>query len=115
MGDPDGTNNSATDSDTLDAQANLNITKTDGSGIYTPGTSLTYTIVVSNAGPSDVVGAAVADTFVANLTNVSWTCGASGAASCANASGLGDINETADLPAGDSVTDRKSTRLNSSH
>ena len=72
--DPDGTDNSATDSDTLDAQADLGITKTDGSATYTPGTSLTYTIVVSNAGPSDVTGAAIADTFPASLANVAWTC-----------------------------------------
>ena len=102
--DPDGTDNSATDSDTLDAQADLGITKTDGSATYTPGTSLTYTIVVSNAGPSDVVGATVTDTFPASLTNVAWTCAASGSAICGNASGSNDINETADIPVGDSAT-----------
>ena len=33
-------------------------------------TTLTYTIVVGNNGPSDVTGATVTDSFVANLTNV---------------------------------------------
>jgi len=46
-----------------------------------PGQSVTYTIVVSNAGPSDVVNAAVADTFnpaLFNVAGVSWTCAVTG-------------------------------------
>ena len=55
-------NNTATDTDTLDAEADLSITKDDGSLTYTPGGTVTYTIVVSNAGPSDAVDASVART-----------------------------------------------------
>ena len=40
-------NNSATDTDTQAAQANLAITKTDGVTTYTPGSTTTYTIVAS--------------------------------------------------------------------
>ena len=61
-------NNSATDTDTLTPQADLAITKTDGADHATPGSSTTYTIVVSNAGPSNAIGATVADTFPAALT-----------------------------------------------
>ena len=64
---------------------------------------MTYTIVVSNGGPDDVTGATVTDVFPADVTGVSWTCAASGGASCA-ASGSGDINETVDLPNGSQVT-----------
>jgi hypothetical protein len=45
-----------TDTDTQASVANLGITKTDGSPTYTPGAHLTYTIVVTNAGPSNAVG-----------------------------------------------------------
>ena len=64
------TNNSATDSDTITPQGDLSITKTDGVSSVVAGTSDTYTIVVSNNGPSAVVGAAVGD-----VLPVSFTCG----------------------------------------
>ena len=48
--------------------ANLSISKTDGVSFVQPGGSLTYTIVVANAGPSAVSGAPVTDTFPAALT-----------------------------------------------
>src|SRR5207248_449399 len=44
-------NNSATDTDTLTPQDDVSVTKTDGVTSAVPGTSTTYTIVVSNAGP----------------------------------------------------------------
>ena len=55
--DPTPANNSATDIDTLTAVADLSITKTDGASTSIPGQSISYTIVVSNAGPSAVVAA----------------------------------------------------------
>ena len=51
--DPDSGNNTATDTDTLTPTADLVITKTDGATTAIPGTSVTYTIVASNAGPVD--------------------------------------------------------------
>ena len=57
--DPNALNNSATDTDALGPQADLQITMTDGQAAATPGTVVTYTIVVSNAGPSSVTGATV--------------------------------------------------------
>src|SRR6185437_15550986 len=71
--DPLPGNNSATDSDTLTPQADLAVTKTDGKTTQVPGTSDTYTIVVSNGGPSDAVGASVADSFPGSFGSVSWT------------------------------------------
>ena len=55
--DPNPGNNSATDTDTSAPVADLSVTKTDGSATYTPGGSTTYTIVVTNNGPSFVTGA----------------------------------------------------------
>ncbi|HKV11301.1 MAG TPA: DUF11 domain-containing protein, partial [Thermoanaerobaculia bacterium] len=100
--DPTPGNNSATDSDTLGAQADLSITKTDGVTSATPGGSVTYTITASNAGPSDASGSTVADTFPASLT-CTWTCVGAGGGTC-TASGSGNISDTVNLPAGGSVT-----------
>ncbi|MEO7935045.1 MAG: choice-of-anchor J domain-containing protein, partial [Dokdonella sp.] len=55
--DPTPGNNSATDTDTLNASADLAITKTDGVTTATPGGSVTYTITASNAGPSNAIAA----------------------------------------------------------
>ncbi len=100
--DPTPGNNSATDTDTLAASADLAITKTDGVTTATPGGSVTYTITASNAGPSNATGATVADTFPASLT-CTWTCAGAGGGTC-TASGSGNINDTVNLPAGGSVT-----------
>jgi len=43
--DPNGANNSATDTDTAAPVADLSVTKTDGQTTAVPGTSDTYTIV----------------------------------------------------------------------
>jgi uncharacterized repeat protein (TIGR01451 family) len=101
--DPDSGNNNATDNDTLAATADLSITKTDGVSTATPGGSVTYTIVASNAGPSVALGNTVTDTFPAACTAVAWTCVGAGGGSC-SASGSGDISDTVDLPAGGSAT-----------
>jgi uncharacterized repeat protein (TIGR01451 family) len=95
-------NNSATDTDTLAAQADLAITKTDGVTAVTAGGSVTYTITASNAGPSSAAGATVADTFPASLT-CTWTCVGAGGGTC-TAAGSGNLNDTVNLPAGGSVT-----------
>ena len=100
--DPNAANNSATDTDTLSAQADLAITKTDGVTTATPGGAVTYTITAANAGPSNALGATVADTFPASLT-CTWTCVGAGGATC-TAAGSGNINNTVNLPTGGSVT-----------
>src|SRR5262249_27762811 len=102
--DPTPTNNTATDTDTLTPQADLSITKTDGVLAAIPGTSTTYTIVVSNAGPSTAVNQAVTDLFPAAITAVSWTAVASAGSSVAQASGAGNINTTVTLLPGGTVT-----------
>ncbi|MCB1641292.1 MAG: proprotein convertase P-domain-containing protein, partial [Xanthomonadales bacterium] len=53
--------------------ADLSITKTDGVASAVAGSTTTYTIVASNAGPADAIGATVADSFPAACTSVSWT------------------------------------------
>lgn len=100
--DPNPANNSATDSTTLGAEADLAITVTDGVGSVTPGGSVTYTITASNAGPSNAPTSTVADTFPAALT-CTWTCVGAGGGTC-TAAGSGNINDSVALPAGGSVT-----------
>jgi uncharacterized repeat protein (TIGR01451 family) len=104
--DSNTANNTATDSDTINLNANLGITKTDGLANINPGSAVTYTIVVSNAGPDASNGSIVTDTVPATIAGVSWTCGAAtGGATCGAASGSGNnINTTANLPSGGSVT-----------
>lgn len=84
-------------------EADLSISKTDNKAFQVAGLNSSYTIVVSNSGPSNAPNATVTDIFPASITSVVWTCVGAGGASCA-ASGSGDINETVDLPAGGSVT-----------
>ncbi len=85
-------------------QADLSMQKDDGSAVYVPGGSLTYTITVSNFGPNAVTGATVSDAFPPEINNATWTCSGSGGGSC-TASGSGDISDTAvNLPVGASVT-----------
>ena len=83
MTDPTPANNSATDTDTITAVADLAITKSDGVASVNAGATTTYTIVVSNGGPSAANGAIFTDPAVANLTVTAVSCGsATGAAAC---------------------------------
>jgi uncharacterized repeat protein (TIGR01451 family) len=83
--------------------ADLQITKTDGVTTVTPGDSLTYTIVVRNAGSFAATGAHVTDTFPASFMNDTFTAAGTGGAS-GFASGSGIINQTVNLPAGATIT-----------
>ncbi len=80
-------------------EADLSITKDDGLSSINPGESLTYTLTVKNAGPSNVVGATLSDVVPNKLTNVNWSCTiTAGNGACAQASGSGnDINATLNL------------------
>ena len=76
--DPDPTNNSASVTTGVAASADLTITKT-GPATVTAAGAVTYTLAVSNDGPSDAANLLVADTLPAGVTFVSatgtgWTC-----------------------------------------
>jgi uncharacterized repeat protein (TIGR01451 family) len=103
--DSNPANNTATDTDDIYLKANLGITKTDGVANITAGNVVTYTIVVSNAGPDASVGSIVTDTVPAAVTTVTWTCGTpTGGATCGAASGSGNaISTTANLPSGSTL------------
>ena len=101
-------NNSATDTDTINVQADLSLTKTDGVASVTAGSTVTYNIVVKNAATSTGAsnGSIVTDTVPAVITSVTWTCGTPTlSATCGAASGSGNaINTTANLPIGATLT-----------
>ncbi len=79
--DPDQTNNSATDTDTLVASADVSIIKTAAAvDPVVIGSTITFTLTASNAGPSDATAVTVTDALPANVTYVSNTCGATFAA-----------------------------------
>jgi uncharacterized repeat protein (TIGR01451 family) len=66
-------------------------------GTAAPGDMVTYTIVVTNNGPSTATGVAVSDLFPSSLVNVSWTAVANGGDSVTTAGGTGNISDTVTL------------------
>ena len=61
----------------------LSVTKDNGVGVYRPGGSATYTLVVSNSGTGAATGAAILDTLPAGMTlSAPWTCVATAGSSC---------------------------------
>ncbi|MFL6333706.1 MAG: hypothetical protein ACJ754_10390 [Pyrinomonadaceae bacterium] len=95
-------NNSATDTDTVVAAADLSITKTTA-GTFAVGSNATYTLTVTNGGPQSAAGTiTVSDTLPAGLSYVSatgtgWTCSnASGTVTCTRA---GPVTSGTTLPA----------------
>ena len=102
--DPNPGNNSATDIDTPSPQADLEVHFLNPPGTYTAGTTITYTIEVTNGGPNAVVGAPVASVLPAGITSDTWTAVSAGGGSAADLSGSGNIGTTVDLPSGASVT-----------
>lgn len=102
--DPDTTNNSDDDINTIGVSADLSITKSDGVDTVMAGSPTTYTIVASNAGLSDAIGATITDTFPAILGTPSWTSTAGGGATGNDLTGTGNISDTVTMPAGSSIT-----------
>jgi uncharacterized repeat protein (TIGR01451 family) len=99
-----GNTATATDTDTARPDVNLSVTKTDGVDFYVPGTSTTYTMVVTNAGPSFLANGKVVDALPPQVSTASWTATYSGVGSTGPASGTGSLNETISLAAGGSAT-----------
>ncbi|MFL6375141.1 MAG: hypothetical protein ACJ73D_10780, partial [Pyrinomonadaceae bacterium] len=101
-------NNTATDNNPVGPSADLAITKTSAPKPYIAGGPLTYTITVTNNGPTNVVGATVRDIVPADLSSVSWVSGTTGTAAVTSGStGSGnDLSATVNITsgAGNSVT-----------
>ena len=78
----------------------------DGVATYQPGTESVHTVIISNVGPDDAIGARAVARLPAGVSSGSWTAqyspGASGAAA-GSSSGDEIFNEFINLPAGESV------------
>ena len=102
--DPNTANNTATDSDTITFRADLRVTVNDGKTATVAGAKNTYTIVVTNGGPSNVSGAVINDSFPSTFTGVTYTATQTGGASGFGATGGGGIHDTVAMPAGSRIT-----------
>ncbi len=66
--DPDTANNTVTESTAIDASVDLQVTKTDSIDPVVAGNQLTYTVVVTNNGPSTANNVTVTDTLPTGVT-----------------------------------------------
>ncbi|RYF07365.1 MAG: IPTL-CTERM sorting domain-containing protein [Comamonadaceae bacterium] len=87
---------------------NLGVSVSDGVSAKAVGSNSTYTVVVTNNGPSPVIGAALTQPTVSGMTVGSWTCSGTGGAACqggAPAPGaLPGGGALLDIPVGGAVT-----------
>ena len=102
--DPNPANNTATDTSTITHKADLKVTVNDNKTTAVAGQKNTYTIVVTNIGPSNVSGAVINDTFPSTFTGVTYTATQTGGASGFTASGSGNINNTVTMPSSSKIT-----------
>lgn len=107
--DPLGGNNTAGPVITaVNREANLSVSKTDGVATVVAGGTTTYTIVVSNAGPSFANNSIVTDTPSAGLVLTGVSCASAGGASCPGVLTVADLTGAgltiAILPPGGTVT-----------
>lgn len=98
--DPDPANNESTVSATVSAVADVAVGKLVDPLQLTAGELVKFTVTVNNFGPSDAPIVVIEDILPITLIDASWTCTASGGASCPAASGSGDLTETVSMSAG---------------
>src|SRR2546430_1726752 len=73
--DPDTSDNTATELTTVNTSANLALTKSDSPDPVLAGTNITYTLTVTNNGPSDATGVSLSDAIPAGTSFVSASGG----------------------------------------
>ncbi len=96
----------ATTNDGYARVADVRIQKTAASATVTVGGAVTYTITVWNGGPAVANSIAISDVLPAGVTLNTWSCAATGTATCSAASGsaIGTLNAlTVNLPVNASV------------
>ena len=71
--DTNTTNNTAADTDNIQRQLDVGVTKDDHVTSVVAGTSTTYDIVVTNTGPSTATNVAVSDPLSTGLTSFVWS------------------------------------------
>ena len=101
--DPNSANNTVTIATTVNAVANLSITKTAFPDPVTAGGILTYTVTVSNAGPSSASNVIVSDTLPAGTAYIGasgtgWSCSHDAGVVTCNRASLG-VTDPPTIPA----------------
>ncbi len=83
-GESNTANNSGSATTPVTSQVDLGIVKTQTapSGDLVPEQTVTYRLVITNTGPSNVTGFTVTDAVPAVITGVTWTCAAAGVGDC---------------------------------
>ncbi|MFN9294140.1 MAG: hypothetical protein ACK6EB_39165, partial [Planctomyces sp.] len=71
--DTNSANNSASDTDSANVQYDVSVTKTNGTTTVVPGATTTYTITVSNAGPSTATSVSVRDSIPSWIASWTWS------------------------------------------
>ncbi|MBN8481130.1 MAG: DUF11 domain-containing protein [Xanthomonadales bacterium] len=98
--DPNPANNSATDTNTVQQTANVELLILNDFTKVQVGDNVTLTVVVQNAGPSAAPSVAIAGTVPPELGFFSWTCVGLSGGTCGAPSGSGSFATTASLPSG---------------
>ena len=103
--DPDLTDNVDTETTSVEAEADISVTKTDSPDPVAAGQNLTYTILVTNSGPSDAQNIALSDVIPADTTFVSFAAPAGWATTEPPPGGTGTVTATnSTLAAGATAT-----------
>jgi uncharacterized repeat protein (TIGR01451 family) len=108
-------NDSASDSDTVSPAAppaaDLAITVTANPGNLSPGAAISYTLTITNNGPSGAANAVVTDAAPAGVVFGNWSCtvtntGSGGAVTtaCGAPAGSGNVGTTVTLQPGATIT-----------
>ena len=105
--DPNPNNNSGSSTTPVQLTADLTVNKT-GPATVNSGAVISYSVVVANAGPSDVSGASFIDNVPVGVTGVTASCAVTvGSAQCPAAVGVSGNSVSSTIPfipAGASVT-----------
>ena len=87
------------------ADVAVSISDSLAGGAVGAGSSVQFSVSVTNLGPSALTGVALTDRLLGGGAVTSWTCSAQGGASCPAASGAGSLTTAGlSLPAGSSAT-----------
>ncbi len=102
--DTDLGNNAASVERALTPQADLQVSKTDAQDGATPANNpITYTVMVTNPGPSFAASVWVSDVMPPGIASVIWTCEAVGGATCTSGSGS-VLSDTVQMPPDSRIT-----------
>ncbi len=97
ISDPDSSDYTATDTNTVDKVSDLSITKS-GPASVNAGESLTYTMVVTNNGPSNAAGVSLSDVLPTELTGVQFCRSNPGANNCSGGNFAWPITNSIPVP-----------------